>query len=314
MLDVLPGVVLAVVLLGCWLAYIGRPDGSMESGGLKHFLHRIWRRLTFWLGDVRFYWQWWFGFLPLPGCSWTHHEYAVSYEDLLRVCKHLKPGDVMLATKGGYWFSNTAIPGCFKHAGIIVRGPTRGLCHDKSIISLYDPSVVRLVEAVSEGVVKRHPLYARADRMIFVRPKHQEDDERERAAALARKFVGCKYDASFNFNITEEVEYLESQPGSRGADFHEDVAELKRCQMNHQAEFDLAFSCTETVAAAWWFRRRQLGITRKRVRGRMCIIADQFVNRDFQIVWTNVTVDQAKKAGLVEEGLRELEAYWREHE
>jgi hypothetical protein len=304
------GTVGVAVLILFWFLWISRGSDDADPNTLYYRFHRAWRRLAFWLGDVRFYWQIYFGFLPLPGCSWTHHEYKVTIEDLLRVCKLLRPGDVMLATKDGYWFSNTAIPGCFKHAGIIVNSSVMGRAHDESIIHVYDPSVVQLVEAVSEGVIKHHLLYARADKMIFLRPKHMTEDEYTRAAKLALKFVGCKYDASFNFNIDEEVESLDSLPGDRGPEINEDIRELARCQTNHQSEFDLAFSCTETVAAAWWFRRRQLGIARKRSRGRLVITSDQFVNRDFKVLWTNVKVEEAKLAGLSEEGVRELEAYW----
>jgi len=307
--------VVGAVALVVWFLWVtrgglSRGTGDADPNTLRYRFHRAWRRLAFWLGDVKFYWQLYFGFLPFPGCSWTHHDYKVTIEALLHICKRLQPGDVMLATKAGYWFSNMAIPGCFKHAGIIVRGPAVGQAHDRSIVPVYDPSMVQLVEAVSEGVLNHHPLHARADKMIFLRPKHMEDGERAHAANMALKFVGCKYDASFNFNIVEEVEFLESQPGVKGPECDEDIRELHRCQVNHQAEFDLAFSCTETVAAAWWFRRRQLGIARKCSRGRLVIVADQFVNRDFKIVWTNVKSEEAKAAGLSEEGVRELEAYW----
>lgn len=306
---------IVIVLVLSWFLWISRGTTDADPDTFNYRLYRAWRRLAFWLGDVKFYWQLYFGFLPLPVCSWTHHEYRVPIEELLRVCKLLQPGDVMLATKNGYWFSNVAIPGCFKHAGIVVKGPAVGQTHEDSIVFVYDSSVVRLVEAVSEGVLCRHPLHARADKMIFLRPKHMEVDERAHAAALALKFVGCKYDASFNFNIEEEVKFFESQSGDKQIsewvkDLHENAKELQRCKINHQAEFDLAFSCTETVAVAWWFRRKQLGIARKRSRGRLVVVADQFVNRDFKIIWSNVKPEEAKLAGLYEEGVRELEAYW----
>lgn len=297
------------VLVLLWFLWISRGTSDADPNTLSYRFHRAWRRLAFWLGDVKFYWQTYFGFLPLPTCSWTHHDYAVSIEDLLRVCKRLKQGDVLLATKHGYWFSNTAIPGCFKHAGIIVHGPAKGQCHSNSIMSVYDPSTVKLVEAVSEGVVERHPLYARADRMIFLRPKHMEDYECERASKMAHKMVGCKYDANFDFNIPQEIEAIEKDPPPV-AQLREEIAELRRIEDNHKGEFDIAFSCTETVAAAWWFRRRQLGISRKKSRGRLVITADQFVNRDFKVIWTNMQPHDAELHGLHEEGVRELKAYW----
>jgi len=296
------------VLVLLWFLWISRGTSDADPNTLSYRFHRAWRRLAFWLGDVKFYWQVYLGFLPLPTCSWTHHDYSVEIETLLNVCKRLQPGDVMLATKKGYWFSNVAIPGCFKHAGIVVHGPAKGECHAASIVPIYDPSTVRLVEAISEGVVERHPLHARADRMIFLRPKHMEEYECERAAKTAHKLVGCKYDALFDFNVQEELNHLRENGETR--ELSAEADELNRLEQNHKAEFDMAFSCTETVAAAWWFRRRQLGIARKKSRGRLVITADQFVNRDFKVIWTNVPAEFAELWGLHEEGVRELKAYW----
>jgi len=61
-------IIIAVLFLG-WGAYIGRPDRSADSGGLKHLFHRVWRRLAFWAGDVRFWWEWYF-LIPIPRFSW----------------------------------------------------------------------------------------------------------------------------------------------------------------------------------------------------------------------------------------------------
>lgn len=274
------------------IVYLARPDDSADDPSWAYLWHRIWRRIAFWAGDVRLDWQWYF-FIPFPLISWTHHEYAVTYEELLKVCKTLQPGDLMLATKKGYVFSNIAIPGCFKHAGVIVTGP------DLDTWPL-DPSTVKLVEAVSEGVVRRHVLWARGDLMIFLRPKDVDFEDRAKAVRIANKIVGCRYDAEFDFNLEDELKHLEN----------EEREELERTKQNCKAEFDVAFSCTEVAAAAWWHKRKPLGIVRQRIRGRLCIVADQFVNRSFQIVWTNVTVAQAEKEGLGEEGLRELDAYW----
>lgn len=305
-----------IIIFLAWFLWISRGTNDADPNTLSYRLHRAWRRLAFWAGDVRLDWQWYFGIIPLPLISWVHHEPFVSIGELLEVCKKLKKGDVMLATKFGYVFSNMAIPGCFKHAGIIVEESNTGEVitglDDRGRPTLdlvYDPSNVALVEAVSEGVCFRHPLYARGDRMIFLRPKHMDDDERDHAADLAKRFVGCKYDASFKFNIAEELNHFKATDNE---EFSERALELQRIMKNSTSEFDIAFSCTEVVAAAWWFRCKQLGIFRKMIRGRLCIVADQFVNRDFSIIWTNVATNEAEKAGLSEEGVREIENYWAE--
>jgi hypothetical protein len=300
-MDWLPGIACIVLLVICWFLWIsrgGKDADDVEAKGLRERLsyrfHRAWRRLAFWAGNVHFMWQWYF-FIPLPHITWAHHGYKVDIDELLKVCKYLFPGDVVLATKHGYLFSNSAIPGCFKHAAIITRGGP-------------DAAYVRLVEAVSEGVLAHHPLNARADLMIIVRPQAMTKEEQSYAALIAEKIVGCRYDASFNFNIDDELARIGA--GDKSAFTEVDQRELVRAHMNFQAEFDIAFSCTEVVATAWWHRRRQLGISRKKVRGRLVITADQFVNRDFDIVWTNVTPEEAEARGLHEEGVREIKRYW----
>lgn len=319
------GIAVAVaVLFIAWFLWISRGTKDADKDTLTCRLHRAWRRLASWAGDVHVSWQWYFGVVPLPLVSWTKHEYAVTHEMLLAASKLLQPGDIILTTKKGYLLSNSAIPGVFKHAMIISAGPGKhhvindlrrsdGSGYDTVYEKLiYDVSVTRVVEAISEGVVMRHPQWGRADYMIFLRPKHMEHYERLRAADTAKRLVGCRYDVTFKFNIEAELELLNGETRKMDREhFQEEVDELRRLEANHQGEYDIAFSCTEAVAAAWWFRRKQLGIFRKHIRGRKCIIADQFVNRDMEVLWTNVPSSVARKEGMHEEGLRELEAYER---
>ena len=77
-------------------------------------------------------------------------------------------------------------------------------------------------------------------------------------------------------------------------------------------KLDAAFSCTETVAFSWWHKREQLRLYRKLHRGKDVIVADDYVNGGFSVVWAskNVTLDTAKKLGLSEEGLHLLEEYF----
>jgi len=307
----------ALAIFVFWFLWISRGTEDADPNTFSYRLHRAWRRIAFWAGDVKVLHNDFFGIIRIPWLTWDAHGYRVGHEELLGACKLLKPGDIMLATKEGYLFSNWAIPGCFKHAGVIVCEADRAYTI-KTPLDLdsrfergslvIDPTSVKLVEAVSEGVLMRHPEYARADRMIFLRPKDLPESDGVRAAEMAKKLVGCQYDASFNFNIESEIERFEGEVKQ------EDVAELIRSRQNVQAEYDMAFSCTEVAATAWWHQRRQLGIVRIKSRGRVIIVADQFVNRSFMVVWTNVKVDEAKKLGLHEEGLRELEVYWQEWE
>jgi len=307
--------VVAAVLLLAWFWYISRGTSDADPNTLAYRLHRAWRRLAFWAGDVRFDWQWYFGVVPLPLVSWTHHEYGVSHEAFLSAMRAFQRGDIILATKFGYIFSNSAIPGCFKHAAIVEKEPSRSPVSfsDGSLTTVADLADVRLVEAISEGVVRRHPQWARADLMVVVRPKYARDSDRKEASRIAGKLVGCRYDANFDFNIDEELKHIRETRVISDGELEEDKTELRRANANVKAEFDMAFSCTEVVATCWWHMRRRLGISRKKVRGRMCITADQFVNRDFHIVWTNVSAETARANGLHEEGVRELENYWKHH-
>jgi hypothetical protein len=317
-----------LLLFFVWLWWILRGTADADQQGLKYRLHRAWRRIAFWAGDV--YVIWYFKFIPW--FAWNHHEYGVGYEELLKVMRDLEPGDVMLATKDPYPLSNLAIPGCFKHAGIIVKGPHKILPENRLKVAgetdppdtayCFDPSYVSLVEAISEGVVRRSPLWARADKMIFLRPKHVRDKCREHAVSIAMKTVGSKYDASFKFDIEEELKWMDEEEDAYRAMDHPitgisrsrdlEALELARAMANIGAEYDMAFSCTEVVATSWWFRHRQLGIYRKRVRGRECIVADQFVNRDWHVVWTNVKAEEAEKAGMGEEGVTQIKEYWKQ--
>ena len=301
-----------LVLFILWFLWISRGTEDADPNTISYRLHRAWRRIAFWAGDVKVLHNDFFGIVRIPWLTWDAHGYRVGHEELLEACKLLKLGDIMLATKEGYIFSNLAIPGCFKHAGVIVCDAHRAytfkrLLNGEGNEVVIDPTPVRLVEAISEGVVIRHPAYARADRMIFLRPNYLTDADGVYAAKMAMKMVGCKYDASFNFNIESEVEHFAA---AGLAEQQEDTAELIRSRQTVKAEYDIAFSCTEVAATAWWHKRRDLGISRIKSRGRLVIVADQFVNRSFQVVWTNVTVDEAKRFGLHEEGLGELEAYW----
>jgi hypothetical protein len=178
-----------------------------------------------------------------------------------------------------------------------------------------DVSRVKLIEAVSEGVQEHHPCHARGDYMIILRPKNASAEETRQAIKTARKIVGCDYDASFKFDIERELTELHKKKTIVSSikeikSIDEDIKELKTAAVNVKAEYDMGFSCTETVAVAWWHKRNELRIYRQYKRGRSIITADQFVNRGFGIIWTNVTPSVAVKRGLHEEGLGMLDEYW----
>lgn len=298
------------VLLLVFFFWITRHGGEADGHGVYGRLQRGWRRIAFWAGDVCVLGS-------FPWITWDKHGHRVSDEEWMDAIALMKAGDVILTTHEGYFFSNTAIPGCFKHAGFISQGP-----HLSAGDHVKDIRAARLIEAVSEGVKEWSPMRARADRMIVLRPFASSEpantptitaEDVKRAVATVRKIVGCNYDAGFQFNIEEELAELKRISKIDADRAARDEREIKTAATNVCAEFDMAFSCTETVATAWWHRRHDLRISRRKARGRNIIVADQFVNRGFAIVWTNVKSEEAEALDMEDEGVEMLKEYWKDH-
>jgi hypothetical protein len=234
----------------------------------------------------------------------------VEYEEYLQAMTLVKEGDIGLSTHKGFIFSNSAIPGLFKHALIFVKGPVHSPAGNFS-----DTTNMRIVEAISAGVVEHHPLHTRTDYMIILRPKCVTDEEIEKAVRIARKVVGSDYDTNFKFDIEQELKFLHEQK-TRAFDhrqilqLQEDAAELNIHAQNLAAEFDHAFSCTETVATAWWHKRHGLDIIRRNKCGRRIIVSDQFINDGFEIVWLSKSVTPNMIKKLPSKTQKIIEAYW----
>ena len=297
-----------LLLTSVWFLWISRGTNDSDPNTLEYRLHRAWRRIAFWAGDVHIIHYNFFGVINMPWPAWGKHTPRVSPETLLEKLKLVEAGDVFLGTHEDASISNLGIPGVWKHAGVVCHGPD---CVNSNHRRICDVSVIRIVEAVSEGVVERHPEHTRCDRMIYLRPKGVSEADVDRFKTIIHKLVGAKYDASFKFNMEEELKWLkDTTPDVDKA--VKDEAELKRAVQNHRGEYDMAFSCTETVATAWWHKRHDLRLYRKKSRGRMVIVADQFVNHGWDIIWTNIKPDEGKKMGLHEEGVSMLEDYWKD--
>jgi hypothetical protein len=303
-------VYVVAALLLFWFFRITRHGGEADGQGVYNRLQRGWRRIAFWAGDVCVIGH-------FPWLTWDKHGHRVSEEEWMDAIALMKAGDVILTTHEGYFLSNSAIPGCFKHAGVISKGSRLSVGDHVS-----DIRAARLVEAVSSGVMEWSPMRARADRMIVLRPFASSGASKlptitqadvERAVKTARRIVGCDYDAGFKFNIEDELAELRGISKIDAERAAKDEREIKTAAVNVCAQFDMAFSCTETVATAWWHRRHDLRISRRKARGRNIIVADQFVNRGFAIVWTNVKADEAEALGMEQEGVDMLTDYWKEH-
>jgi hypothetical protein len=239
---------------------------------IKIFFQRlwgsIWTSLVFWVGDIR-------SLGKFPWVTWAIRHHEVDFREIHEARLIAKPGDVGVHRDNGY-LSNVAIPGFMKHAWIHVEDG-------------------KVVEAISEGVVKRdmyYPLYS--DFSVILRPRSPHSTG---AVAKAESIVGENYDVDFSFDIEKEMAYYSS--------------EWER-ESSAQKGYDPAFSCTEVVAFSWWHSKGELQLKRRMRRGRNVILADDFFSGGFDIVWASesVTVESAQELGLPPTGIRMIAEYW----
>lgn len=280
------------LLLIIWFLYITRSGRDHDSSVFGRF-HRAYRRLVFWAGDIR-------RLHCFPWVTWDVHQHQVEYHEALQILSKCRKGDVGIHRDNGY-LSNLAIPGFMKHAWIHVEDP--------------DPVNAMIVEAISDGVVKRHGMFPiRSDFTIILRPKGVSEEDIDRSVKKAESIVGCRYDASFKFDIEDELKLFEKRVTKKvipQEQAQEDRQELDIAQNNIKAEWDGGFSCTETISFAWWHVRRQLRLFRQQSRGKKVILADQLINNSWEIVAMSdsVTPEIAKKMGLGEEGVDMIKSF-----
>lgn len=285
------------VLFIIWFLYVTRASGDHGSNVFGR-LHRAQRRTIFWLGDIR-------KIHHFPYVTWDAHCHSVEYQEASMILSKCKAGDVGIHRDKGY-LSNFGIPGFMKHAWIHTTDGT-------------ELTQAMIVEAISDGVVKRHGLFPiRSDYTIILRPKQATPEETERAVKKANSIVGCNYDASFEFDIEEEIDLFKQKYQTEnvpGAEMQEDQEELDIAQKNMRAEWDGGFSCTETISFAWWHLRRPLRLFRQKARGKDVILADQLINGGWEIIAMSdsVTKEVALKLGLGEEGMAMITEYRNKH-
>jgi hypothetical protein len=269
----------------------------------------MWRRAVFLTGDIRRLSHW-------PFVTWAKDEHLVHYEEILEALPLIRYGDVGLHRDRGY-LSNLAIPGFMKHAWIHVQDDQPKQTAEEKL--RYFLGGHEIVEAVSEGVLCRSPLYPmRSDYVIVLEPwgrgltlpiGHGSIALSKGACLKARRMVGQPYDHRFEFNIEEELNYDRSRQTSGPSDAIAAAAMLAYYDLEMAARqfrrYDIAFTCTELVAYAWWHLREQLGIRRTERYGKRVILADSFLNKNWRIRWASesVTVDVAASMGLHEEGV-----------
>ncbi len=242
---------------------------------MKKLMHDIWRKLVFWVGDIK-------KIKHFPFVTWHVESHEVSFEEATKALKLIKAGDIGLHRDSGF-LSNFFIGGCFVHGW-------------------YHLSSIEVVEAISEGVVKRHSLYPmHSDMVVILRPKRVNKSDITEANRKAEAIIGCQYDANFKFDIESEIDIVDTK----------EVTNVKE----NMLKYDKGFSCTEVVSFCWYHMRDQLGIFRKNRSGREIITADDFLNNSWEIVWLSAscTSETCKKLKLPEEGLEMINNYWRKH-
>ena len=247
----------------------------------------LYRKLIFFFGDIRH-------LHAFPYVTWSIHKHNVDYDEALEALPLITYGDVGIHRDSGY-LSNLAIPGFMKHAWIHVED---------------DVSKPQITEAISEGVILRNAIYPIfSDFTIILSPKSVSEKERKGACKKAKHVIGEKYDVNFKFDIEKELHYYTGRDTMKAK---RDLIESQR----YIREYDGAFSCTELVSYAWWHKREQLRLYRKKRRGKSVIIADDFLNNRWEIKWLSksVTLAMAKKYGLHEEGLNMIEKYLKKSE
>lgn len=251
---------------------------------------RILRWLVFWVGDTR-------RIAHFPWITWDVHQHRIDLNEvMLEAVPLLEPGDLVLHRDDGF-LSNAFIGGAMIHAGLYVGGQ-------------------QVVEAVSEGVVKRHAghiLYS--DRACILRPRFPDGVSREKAVAeaieWAEKIVGFPYDILFQFNGQKERELV----ARHGKD---------------APKKGVRFCCTEVPYFCYYTYREALGIKRTRnvtfltrllslvglSPGRAVINADMYMTAGFDLVWCSreLTVAWSKKRRVSAEHQRRLADYWERRE
>jgi hypothetical protein len=249
-----------------FLAVVGFLYAIIVSPALKY--HSFWYKVKAWIvfkcGHIRR-----LDFFPFF-TVYGYDVHEISIEKAKESALVAQPGDVGLHLDKGF-LSNLAIPGAFKHAWVFVEDG-------------------KIVEAISEGVVKRDALYPLlSDHVVILRPIGVSAEETKQAVDRANALVGCEYDANFNFDLEEDDKYADNLKGA----------------------FHAAFSCTETVACAWYKCRKKLHIFRSVHAGREAVVADDYLSMNFAIVWAsdNVTMDWLKSKGILEEGREKLKDY-----
>jgi hypothetical protein len=230
------------------------------------------KRLIYFLGDVRRE--------RCPGgFAWGHYEHLIDYDEALEGIKEARGGYIGLHRTEGELSNHILSTGFMTHAWLFMGEEQK------------------IMEAVSEGVLKRHALHPMmSDFAVILRPRVKSDaliEARERALPME----GCDYDDNFRFDLERE----------------EDIFRDKETALANMRKFGLGVSCTEFVALCYVGHRHELGLYRTRLGRRQVILPDAYLSTHFEVIWASrhTTPGAAHALGLHEEGCDAMEQYWR---
>ena len=248
------------------------------------FMFKAFRWIVFLMGDLR-----WLGWKKFPFClGWYSYESKIDLNVVLRdALPLLEPGDVVLHRDEGF-LSNIFIGGSMIHAGVYVGDG-------------------QLVEAISEGVVRRsaaHILYS--DRAVILRP-NVASDAKIQAVEWANRIVGFGYDFLFEFNGNREREMIRKH--------------------GHAARnMGVRFACTEVPYFCYLDFAKIMEINLRRnvtfltkfvslvgLRpGEAVIDADMYVKSDMDVVWCSkkFTADYCASMGCDDVYVKKIESWW----
>lgn len=253
--------------------------------------YRAFRWVVFKVGDTK-----WLGVRHFPFvATWAVEEHDIDLNEVIRdALPRLQPGDVCLHRDRGF-LSNLAIGGAMVHAALYVGDG-------------------QVVEAISEGVVRRHAAHIlHSDRAMIVRPRFESAEARDRAVAdaiaWAERIVGFPYDPLFRFGCKPQRDLITARGPERA---------VRR---------QVRFCCTKVPFFCYLDHVEALGLKRRRNAtplhtvlswfglhpGRAVVDADMYVHANFDLVWASrrMTVDWARRKGAKGEYLKKLEDYWR---
>lgn len=251
------------------------------------FQFKMLRTLVFAIGDLK-----WTGRWPMP-FGWQPADPKITLNEvILEALPLLQPGDVILHRDEGF-FSNLFIGGVMIHAGLYVGGG-------------------QLVEAISDGVVKRHAAHIlHSDLACILRPKLDYADK-AKAMAWSEKIIGFPYDYLFDFN------------GKWGRDMIIQHGIRSR-------EKGVRFACTEVpyfcylekTADLKIFRRKNVNVVTRMLSllgmrpGSVVVDADMYFKSDMELVWCSSTMTPAYISkcygGAIDEAYAyKLDKWWKD--